>query len=362
MPIYKKESPRKTTMKIALLTFLNNYNYGSTLQAYALQEAVKGLGHEAVHLNYAPDKKEKVKNLLLSGNSPRLILEGLRRRAGWDAGKNAAIRAFQAARLHKTAPLKNTAALKKAVAGADRLLVGSDQIWNPVWLNPVYFGTFTDKPKAAYAPSLGVGVLPPQKAKRMKKWLMTFRYLSCREETGAKAIRELTDRDCPTLCDPVCLVAGDDWRELAPPLEREKPYLLAYLLGDRADYGEKVTALAEKLGLEPVVMPITPQSRDWSVSFLEGLGPDGFVGAVAGATHVVTDSFHMTAFCALLERPLTVLKRDDPQSAQSKNGRIDNFLMQTGLDPANPDWHLVRGNLARMREAGLAALAEAIET
>jgi len=36
--------------------------------------------------------------------------------------------------------------------------------------------------------------------------------------------------------------------------------------------------------------------------------------------------------------------------------------MQTGLDPADPDWHLVRGNLARMREAGLAALAEAIET
>ncbi|MBQ8537407.1 MAG: polysaccharide pyruvyl transferase family protein [Clostridia bacterium] len=347
-------------MKIALLTFLNNYNYGSTLQAYALQEAVKGLGHEAEHLNYAPSQREKVKNLLLSGNSPRLILEGLRRRAGWDAGKNEAIRAFQAKHLNKTGPLADSAALKKAVAASSLLLVGSDQIWNPIWLNPVYFGAFTDKPKAAYAPSLGVGVLPAKKAKRMKKWLMAFSYLSCREEKGAAAIRELTGRECPALCDPVCLMTGDQWRALTPPLAREKPYLLAYLLGDRPDYSEKVIALAEKLGLEPVVLPITAQSRQWPVQFLEGLGPEGFVAAVQGAAHVITDSFHMTAFCALLERPITILKRDDPQSAQSKNGRINNFLLQTGLNPESPDWPAVRTHLDEMRLSGLKALAEAL--
>ncbi|MBQ2700063.1 MAG: polysaccharide pyruvyl transferase family protein [Clostridia bacterium] len=348
-------------MKVCLLTFLNNYNYGSTLQAWALQEAVKGLGHEARHLDYAPDQKEKVKNLLLSGNSPRLILEGLRRRAGWDSGKNAAIRAFQQAHLNKTEPLVNTAALKNAVEEADLLLVGSDQIWNPIWLNPVYFGTFTHKPKAAYAPSLGVGALPAPKAKRMRKWLAPFGYLSCREETGSAAIRQLTGKSCATLCDPVCLMTGDQWRALAQPLERQRPYLLGYLLGDRADYEQRFIALAHEMELEPVLLPITAQSRQWPVSFLEGAGPADFIAAVRGASHVVTDSFHMTAFCALLERPLTIFKRDDPQSAQSKNGRIDNFLKQTGLNPENPDWLKVRQSLSRMRAEGLAALTQALK-
>lgn len=347
-------------MKISLLTFLNNYNYGSTLQAYALQEAVKGLGYEPRHLDYAPDKKEKIKNLLLSGNSPKLILEGLRRRQGWDPGKNAAIRAFQAKHLNKTAPLHNSAALRNAVSESDRLLVGSDQIWNPIWLNPVYFGAFTEKPKAAYAPSLGVGVLPANKAKRMKKWLMAFRYLSCREEKGAAAVRQLTGRECPTLCDPVCLMTGDQWRAIAPPMKREKSYLLGYLLGNRPEYEKKFMALAEQMGLEPVLLPITAESRAWPVSFLEGAGPETFIAAIQGASHVVTDSFHMTAFCALLERPVTIYKRDDEGSAQSKNGRIENFLEQTGLDPETPDWPKVRERVATMRQAGLEALRQAL--
>ena len=61
-------------MRVGVMTFLHNDNFGSTLQAWALQRALTELGHEAEHIDYAPSRFEKLRNLLISGNSPRLVL------------------------------------------------------------------------------------------------------------------------------------------------------------------------------------------------------------------------------------------------------------------------------------------------
>ena len=67
--------------RVGVITFLHNDNYGSSLQAYALQRVIRELGHECHHLDYEPDRAEKIRNLLRSGNSPKLIAEGLRKRS-----------------------------------------------------------------------------------------------------------------------------------------------------------------------------------------------------------------------------------------------------------------------------------------
>ena len=56
-----------------IITFLHNNNFGSTLQAYALQRTVRELGFDCVHLDYRPDRAEKIRNMLASGNNPKLI-------------------------------------------------------------------------------------------------------------------------------------------------------------------------------------------------------------------------------------------------------------------------------------------------
>ena len=63
-----------------IITFLHNDNFGSALQAYALQRTVRELGYECIHLDYRPDRAEKIRNLLISGNNPKLILDGIRKR------------------------------------------------------------------------------------------------------------------------------------------------------------------------------------------------------------------------------------------------------------------------------------------
>lgn len=58
-------------LRVGILTFLHNDNYGSTLQAYALQRTLRKMGAVVEHLDYTPSPLEKVKNLIRSGNSPR---------------------------------------------------------------------------------------------------------------------------------------------------------------------------------------------------------------------------------------------------------------------------------------------------
>ena len=42
-------------MKIGILTFHCAVNYGAVLQAYALQEILRSLGHEVYVIDYRPD-------------------------------------------------------------------------------------------------------------------------------------------------------------------------------------------------------------------------------------------------------------------------------------------------------------------
>ena len=130
--------------RAGIITFLHNNNYGSSLQAYALQRALRELGCECLHLDYEPDRKEKIWNLLTSGNDLKLILDGIRKRSvradqSGARRKSEAIPAFYRKRMQLSAPCRNRKDLRRESENCDMLVCGSDQIWNPVWLNPAYF-------------------------------------------------------------------------------------------------------------------------------------------------------------------------------------------------------------------------------
>ena len=93
--------------RAGIITFLHNNNYGSSLQAYALQRTLRELGCECLHLDYEPDRKEKIWNLLTSGNDLKLILDGIRKRSvradqSGARRKSEAIPAFYRKRMQST--------------------------------------------------------------------------------------------------------------------------------------------------------------------------------------------------------------------------------------------------------------------
>lgn len=144
--------------RIGIMTFLHNDNYGSILQAWALQNAVRSLGYDAEHIDYVPSQTEKMKNLLCSGNSPRLILDGMKKRSA-ARGLNEGFDEFRQTQMILSPICRDQSALAHQALSYDALICGSDQIWSPTWLNPAYFLNFTKKPKVAYAPSLGVSTM-----------------------------------------------------------------------------------------------------------------------------------------------------------------------------------------------------------
>ena len=319
--------------KAGIITFLHNDNFGSSLQAYALQRAVRDMGYECVHLDYRPDRTEKIRNLLKSGNNPKLILEGIRKREvkadqSGARRKSEAIPAFYQRRMKLTTPCRNQKELRKASRDCDLLLCGSDQIWNPVWLNPAYFLTFADRnvPKAAYAPSLGVSRLPKAgKIRKIRRWTKDFRAISVREEEGAQLLKQMTGREVPVLPDPVCLLSVEDWNEIAGKAPEGEPYLLCYFIGSNPVYWERVLTLQKETGLRVIVLPVTAESYRSGYELLDGAGPEDFLAAVRDAACFCTDSFHGFVFGSIFGTRMEVIRRYREDDPESKNSRVDQF-------------------------------------
>ena len=354
---------------VGIITFLHNENYGSTLQAYALQTLLRQEGYEACHIDYRPSSRQKLRNLLRSGNSPSLLLDGVRKRLvkrgeQGARAKAASFGAFYREHMALTPPCPDPDALRKEADRFDLLLCGSDQIWSPVWLDPAYFFDWArpGQPRVAYAPSLGVSRMPSaRKAEKLRRLIAPFSSLSVREEEGAALLRPLTDRPVAVLPDPVCLLTREDWRRLARPYAHQGPYIAVYLIGDRESYRERVEAVSRETGLPVVIIPVTAAAYAWPYEKASGLSPEGWLGVLDGAARVITDSFHGALFSLILGKELTLLRRYREDDPASKNSRVDNLFRQLGItDPDAVDRERVDLRLAALREQGVTWLLDAL--
>lgn len=356
--------------RVAILSFLHNVNYGSILQAYALQQVLRGMGCDPCHLNYQPDMMEKTLNLLANRNSPALLVQGAKkrklvRREPAAGRKKAEIARFTAANLCLTAPLRNRHALAHATSAFDTVLCGSDQIWSPTWLNTAYYLDFVKagQRRVAYAPSLGVQREPPaRKRAAIRRALTGFRWVSVREESGRQVLQRITRReDIAVVLDPVCLLPAEHWLRLAAHTPRQRPYVLCYLLDNHAGCYRTVEFIAECMQLDILVVPVTRESYRLPYTVLGGLTPQEWLGYIAGARYVITDSFHCVAFSVLFQRDFLFVRRDADANPRSRNSRILDFLQLLGVQhAAQGGWAAVTANLERQRKRSLDWLRSAL--
>ncbi len=338
-----------------IITFLHNNNFGSALQAYALQRTVRELGMECEHLDYRPDRAEKIRNLLASGNSLELVLEGMRKRDVVEEHsgallKSQAIPAFYAERMWMSEPCRNRKELRERSRDLDLLICGSDQVWNPVWLNPAYFLTFAAKeqPRIAYAVSLGVSRMPKEsKVRKIRQWTEDFRAISVREQEGADILERMTGLKAEVMPDPVCLLTRDEWNEIAGKAPEGEAYLLCYFIGENPEYWKRVQEIQQETGLRVLVMPVTAESYRSGYELLDGAGPEEFLGAVRDAACFCTDSFHGLVFGTIFGTRTEVCRRYREEDPESKNSRVDHFLRAVREE-----------GLEAMREKGLRWLKE----
>ena len=348
--------------RIGMMTFLHNDNYGSILQAWALQRTLADMGFDAVHIDYAPSKQEKIRNLLMSGNSPKLILEGMRKKSA--TGKmHGGFDEFRQEHIRTTPVCRDHAALAGAAEGFDVLVCGSDQIWSPVWLNPAYFLDFTDKPKVSYAPSLGVKDMPsPAKQRKIARLVKRFSAVSVREQEGAALLTQMTGLEPIVLPDPVMLVSKEAWQSVMDKAVPKEKYILCYFIGDNPSYWETVAAIAAREQCAVRVIPRTEGARNSGYSLEENVPPQRWLGLIDGAAHVVTDSFHGATFSAILNKRCTIVRRYREDDPESKNSRIDQLLRNLGVSSlGNADWEVVNASLAATAAEAKSWLTSAID-
>ena len=323
--------------RVGIMTFLHNGNYGSSLQAYALQRVIREMGFDCEHIDWQPDVKEKIRNLIRCGNSPKLLLEGRRKRQvqAVQEGmrqKRQRILGFYGRRMKLSPVCRNYGELWKNAERYDILLCGSDQIWNPIWLNTAYFLDFAEpaKKRIAYAASLGVSRVPGRRKQRMiRRRTALFDAVSVREEEGARVMVSITGNRPPVMPDPVCLLTRTEWEQVMVPLEKREPFLLCYFIGENPAYWDRVREVSGKTGLTPLVIPVTADSyaRE-EYEKLDGAGPEEFLSAVAGAEMICTDSFHGLALGTIFEKKVDLIYRDREGDRESKNSRVEHFLRE----------------------------------
>lgn len=323
---------------IGTITFHGAHNYGSVLQAYALQKVLSLEGYDVKLINYRIDAQKacyplKKKYTGFKGSIRTLwqemIFKKLKRRYyGFEEFINEI--------LPTTSEVKSEVELKQYATTFDVYVCGSDQIWNPACqdFSPAYYLNFVDKKRTiAYAPSLGKSEFDEKDEALIASLLKNIDYISVREKKGAELLSKLTDKPIENVCDPVILLEKRYWDEVAVTPKMKKPYVLCYFLdNNHGEYGY-LDLVAKTLNLQIVVL--NERILDFFKAGYKkeyGALPFEFVGLIKNASFVYTNSFHATAFSTIFNVPFVSMIAAKENVHNNNDSRKIDFLKSVGLE------------------------------
>lgn len=327
-------------MKTALqMTMHYVRNYGSVLQAYALQRAIDSVpGWRCETLDIRPHWQDGGWSMLppaateppAVGDAPRrgLVarLRGLRLSSALARARGAfrsrfVIRPwermfdeFLANELRLTGKsYRRVDELRDSPPLDDLYVTGSDQTFNPRFTRgeDVWFWSFLPEErrrvarKISYAASFAGSRLRKDSRAAYERWLPTYDALSLRESSGVGIARDL-GVSAAHCCDPVLLLDRDRWRMFASRgrIKTGKPYILCYNLQYAVDPYPMAEVLerevSSRMNLPIVHLQEAPvQGKHATGRVLRGVSPYDFVSLFLNAAFVMTSSFHGTAFAML---------------------------------------------------------------
>jgi hypothetical protein len=333
--------------KIAIISPYREYNYGTVLQAYALQKALEKLGVSSEYLNYTTMKplgllekifkkisselqKLKAKTNTIDNNLDDYSFFEAPEFKFFVDGFNAFAEQIHESR-HRYNP--ETIPLCTEYEG---YMVGSDQTWSieRTKNNSLLFLKDIDDryPKMSYAPSIGTTHISEEYLRVLKNNLAAFRNISCREKTNCELLSRELGREVSFVLDPTLLLRSDEWNQIAKKPDRgalcTQQYILCYILGEK----KKISDFAEAMGLRlslPVYYIVTrPQYLEKQNHLF--VTPESFLGAIRDAHTVITDSFHGSLFSINYNTEFySFTKRETEDGAD--NDRILELLNTMGL-------------------------------
>lgn len=306
--------------KIGLATFFYDDNFGTCLQAYALQNIIEKMNYEVSLIRYHRDvmpvggNNGKLKKIFQM--SPRKTLWWLWNRKSIIAKK----RKFTEFRdcylkLSDGEDYYRNSDFHGLAEKYDALVCGSDMLWSNEFKEdwPFYYLSFADSHKTvSYAPSFGKNYLTHEEIISCATLIRNIGNLSCREEAGVKMIKDNFNLDATHVIDPTLLIDSKQWDTVINNQESlvDGKYTLVYLFNGTIKHGRKnVIEQAERMVDSKLVILSGAEGKFKKYEYPEASGPLEFVQLYRNSSFVITDTFHGMLFAIIFNKPFVVLDK-----------------------------------------------------
>lgn len=358
---------------IGLISFHCQYNYGSALQAWAMQTALKHLGYENIILNYYYEKDMKTYGIRWYSKRLSVIALDFLTAPAMRKRKQA-FHTFQDTFFCQTEQTKEWEKLADLSHNCDVLICGSDQIWNYALtegLHPAYFLDFarSDQRKIAYAPSINQTPIATQMKPQLVEKLESFSAISVREQDAAQQLTLWMHRSISAVLDPTLLLQASDYTHLLEKYSVQFPehYIFIYCL--HLNHLPFLRQYAEAYANSHNAKIVYCNKYDlreapYAVNIFR-YGPEAFVSGIKNADYVIADSFHAAALSIIFQKNFVIYAPDGCPSRMntlfSSLGIGNRFI--TDIHQALPEipYDNVHQNLSCLREASLDYLKNALE-
>lgn len=335
-------------MKIGIVTLPFNWNYGGILQTFALQQALKELGHESVTINrntVIMPLKIKILSFVR-----RTILKVIFR-------KDVVVRTWANKKEEKIIRKHTDRFIKEHVATTDlfrseadfkniekysfdAFVCGSDQVWRPKYspkLENHFLGFLSEKNKAkriAYAASFGVDnwEFNASQTKACSVLAQKYDAISVREDSAIELCQNYLGVSSQLVLDPTLLIPKEKYEELVEKdaIPKMPGTLFNYVLDLTDEKKEFIEKAAKELTLVPFSSTAGGSFRDLGKDKLNDcIFPPitRWIRSFMDAEFVITDSFHGTAFSIIFNKPFISI-------GNKKRGitRFTSFLKMLGLE------------------------------
>lgn len=330
----------KSKRDIGIITMHRVTNFGSVLQAYALQCAIEKMGYktEIIDYIYPNNFQESHKHKRWQTIIKEVIIRIFYIFFPYN---RAAIkfRLFRRRYLKMSSTYKSYYSIHQSPPFYRLYITGSDQVWNAKFTKGD--GTFlldfasSAAKRISYAASFASETIDPIYRPMFAKFLSQYSDISVRETNSAKIVQSLIGSIPPVVVDPTLLLDKKEWQALISKYinQTHNDYILVYHLSysfnnDPDIFVSQLTAHLHNVSKLPVIVIGQLQAlqhKDYT-TYIRDAGPIDFIRFMSGAKLIVTTSFHGTAFAINLEKDFYSVI--DPQNGDD---RISSLLASLGL-------------------------------
>lgn len=283
--------------KISLVTYHCSPNIGAVMQTYALCRFLKEHGYEVEIVdirNFEPNLKTISEGSPLPIRLVKSVVYPMRI-------SNIFKKFYPAVSKH----YMSMEELKANPPQSDYYIVGSDQVWNQAISRDKALAYFLDfgsdsVKRLSYASSFGLTEWKPGKyatTEYVKRCLDQFDFISVRELEGQKILKETFGKEATIVLDPTFL--NISYPEIAGQI-KQREEIVCYKLEKTADFWKYMPMVSQKTGLPILLLNHNYPKKGYKYHFNPTVSQ--WVRRIAGASFVITDSFHGVAFSIIYKR------------------------------------------------------------